>query len=567
MTQTQSLVGKIIDNYQITGVLGEGGMGVVYKARNLQLDKDVALKMMDPTLARDESFLKRFKSEAKSLARLQNPHIVSAYDFREAEEGICIIMEFVEGCTLADKIRESGPLPLELTLLIFKQILSALDHAHKAGVIHRDIKPSNILITPQNVVKVTDFGLAKIQQASGVTVTQTTGGTLYYMSPEQVRGLANVDYRGDIYSLGMTLYETLTGSLPFNKGDTQFAIQQTIVEGKIPSPGGTDRAVPKDFAKIVMKAIDKEPSRRFQSAGEMWEAMEKLERIEKPPERPRPSPGFRPTRTLIIGSLVALIAVGLFAVFRLYLAPAQATLSITTMPSGSVVSIDGKVIGRSPVKGYTVNPGTLAIRVSNPEYDTRDTSIVVTNDQELVLSILLSKSSRVLASGEVREGEIREANPRVSDRGPGRESGMQATLILRAVPRGSISVDGNTMSSTTDKPTKVDVSAGERIVEFTHPGYGSKKLTVRAKPGETSSVTCYFESSVNIVSKPVWSTILIDGKNTGMETPRALTLGPGRHKVTVRRAGYETIEGTKEVVIEPATEMKVIPIIFTLRKK
>ena len=195
----QSVIGKIVDNYQITAVLGKGGMGVVYKARNMALEKDVALKMMDASLARDESFLKRFQSEAKALAKLQNPNIVTVYDLRETELGFCIIMEYVEGTTLAAKIKQWGPLPVKMAISVFKQLLTALDHAHKVGVIHRDIKPSNIMLTEQNIVKVTDFGLAKIQQVSAATVTMGTGGTLYYMSPEQVRGLSNVDDRGDIY--------------------------------------------------------------------------------------------------------------------------------------------------------------------------------------------------------------------------------------------------------------------------------------------------------------------------------------------------------------------------------
>jgi serine/threonine protein kinase len=144
-------------------------MGIVYKARDMTLDRDVALKMMDAQLAADQNFLKRFQSEAKALAKLQNPGIVTIHALRETELGLCIVMEFVEGQTLADVIRERGPVPAGETIPLFKQILSALDHAHRAGIIHRDIKPSNVMITPEGAVKVADFGLAKIQQTSAVT--------------------------------------------------------------------------------------------------------------------------------------------------------------------------------------------------------------------------------------------------------------------------------------------------------------------------------------------------------------------------------------------------------------
>ena len=263
------IIGKVVDTYKITGVLGKGGMGIVYKAKDTTLDRDVALKMMDTALARDESFLKRFQSEAKALAKLQNPNIVSIFTLRETELGFCIAMEFVEGNTLADRIREKGAMPFENVFPIFKQLLTALDHAHEVGIIHRDIKPSNVMLTPNNIVKVTDFGLAKIQQVSGATMTLGTGGTLYYMSPEQIRGLSNVDHRGDIYSLGMTLYETLTGKVPFTDAETDFSIRQMVVEGRVPPPDKMNPALPRDLVKVVMKSIEKDPAKRYQSAGAM----------------------------------------------------------------------------------------------------------------------------------------------------------------------------------------------------------------------------------------------------------------------------------------------------------
>ena len=256
-----SLIGRTIDTYEVHSVLGQGGMGIVYLARDTTLDREVALKLMDAGLTRDESFLKRFQSEAKALAKLQNPNIVSIYALRETEEGLCIVMEYVQGNTLADQLREQGTLPIDRTIRIFRQILNAFDHAHSAGIIHRDIKPGNILLTPEDIVKVTDFGLAKIQATNQATMTMGTGGTLYYMSPEQVRGLANVDKRGDIYSLGMTLFETLTGAVPFDS-QTDFTIRQAIVEGNIPSPDTYLPSLPKGLKQVIMKSIARLPDER-----------------------------------------------------------------------------------------------------------------------------------------------------------------------------------------------------------------------------------------------------------------------------------------------------------------
>ena len=192
------IIGKVIDGYKIEKVLGQGGMGTVYLAKDTTLDRDVALKIMDTRLTGDDTFLKRFQSEARALAKLQNPHIVSIYALRETQIGLFIVMEYVDGGTLADRLEEKGALDLHTTMKMFKEILNALSHAHEAGIIHRDIKPGNIMVNQAGQVKVTDFGLAKMQeQASAVTMTVGTGGTLFYMSPEQVRGLANVDQRGD----------------------------------------------------------------------------------------------------------------------------------------------------------------------------------------------------------------------------------------------------------------------------------------------------------------------------------------------------------------------------------
>ena len=184
------MIGKIIDNYKIIDILGKGGMGVVYKAHDTELDMDVALKMMESTVARDESSVNRFRGEARALAKMKNPNIVVVHALRQTDFGLYIVMEFVDGNTLAQRIEENGPIPLKTVLEVFRQLLSALDHAHKLGIIHRDLKPSNIMLTPDGVVKVTDFGLAKVRQSSASTMTVGTGGTLYYMSPEAIEGIS-----------------------------------------------------------------------------------------------------------------------------------------------------------------------------------------------------------------------------------------------------------------------------------------------------------------------------------------------------------------------------------------
>jgi serine/threonine protein kinase len=272
------MIGKVIGKYRVESKLGEGGMGIVYKAWDTVLERPVALKMMHPALAQDEKLLHRFRSEAKALAQLEDPHIVAVYDLLESEGGLYIAMQFVEGATLAEKIRCGGALRHLEAVEILKQLLLSLKHAHGAGVIHRDIKPGNIIITPSGFVKVTDFGLAKIQHATLRTLSKITGGTLRYMPPEQLRNLADVDQRSDIYSAGMTFYEMLAGRLPFDQVEDLYLLSKLIVKGKHPPPEKYNPAAPKELSKIAMKAIAKEQQKRFQTADEMLEAVADFEK-------------------------------------------------------------------------------------------------------------------------------------------------------------------------------------------------------------------------------------------------------------------------------------------------
>jgi serine/threonine protein kinase len=571
----QGVIGKVVDSYKITKVLGKGGMGIVYKARDMTLDRDVALKMMDASLAQDESFLKRFQSEAKALAKLQNPNIVSVFALRETELGFCIVMEFVEGNTLADRIKQWGALPLKMVISIFKQMLTALDYAHKAGIIHRDIKPSNIMLTEQNVVKVTDFGLAKIQQVSAATMTIGTGGTLYYMSPEQVRGLANVDLRGDIYSLGMTLYEAVTGKVPFSEGDADFTIRQAIVEGRIPSPEKLGAGIPRELAKVIMKAIDKDPDKRYQSAGEMRDALEKLESVVEARQTPARDMATRiatadvgntSRRPLVLAGGVVVLVAGAFFLYR-YLQPPPAPLvSINTNPSGSVLFVNGDSVGVSPLRGFVLAPGEATISARLTGFKQKDTTLQANGGEVLAVSLTLEKEPlppAPISTEQEKPVTVPPVKPARTD-----VAVKTATLVLQAVPGGSVSIDGGGRVENAASPSELQVQSGNQSVTFQHPRYGSKTFRVDLQPEERRRLTCYFVSYVSILSQPVWGSIVIDGKPTDLVTPTdRYQLGPGRHTVTVTRTGYDTMEGVKEIVVEPGTEERVIPLVFNLKKR
>jgi serine/threonine protein kinase len=267
-------IGQTVDGYRIEAVLGRGGMGVVYKAEEVALSRSVAIKRIDPGRAGDETFLRRFRSEAQALARINSPYITRIHTLRKTELGPLIVMEHVEGGTLEDLLWD-GPMEERVVRPILRQMLTAFEHAHGAGVIHRDVKPSNVLLTEERDVKVTDFGLAKVlQRDTTVTPMQGAAGTLNYMSPEQVQGQDALDHRTDLYSLGMTAYEMLAGRLPFDRDSSDFAKMQAIVEEPFAPPSRFRKEAPDDLAEMVMKALAKDPDERYRDAGAMREALD-----------------------------------------------------------------------------------------------------------------------------------------------------------------------------------------------------------------------------------------------------------------------------------------------------
>jgi len=269
MIQPRLLGGR----YQLESVVGRGGMAEVYRARDIRLDRIVAIKTLRSDLARDHTFQARFRREAQSAASLNHPSIIAVYDTGEdVVDGTpvpYIVMEYVEGRTLRDVLRTERKVLPERALELTDGILRALDYSHRGGIVHRDIKPANVMLTNSGEVKVMDFGIARAMADSAATMTQTAQviGTAQYLSPEQARG-ERVDARSDIYSTGCVLYELLTGQPPFT-GDSPVAIAyQHVREDPIP-PSHIDPEIPKWADAIVLKAMAKDPFQRYQSAAEM----------------------------------------------------------------------------------------------------------------------------------------------------------------------------------------------------------------------------------------------------------------------------------------------------------
>ena len=256
-------IGESIGDYQIVGVLGAGGMGKVYKVKNLISDRIDALKILLPNLADDPELADRFIREIKVLASLNHPNIAGLRTAFRLENQLLMVMEYVEGTTL-DERTKAGPIPVADAINYITQALSALGYAHKRGVIHRDIKPANMMLTPDNVIKLMDFGIAKTKSDKKLTQTGTTMGSLFYMSAEQVQG-NELDGRSDLYSIGVSLYEMVTGSRPF-QGKSDFDIMVAQLQQVPQAPIQMMPDLPKALNDIIMISLEKDPAKRFQTA-------------------------------------------------------------------------------------------------------------------------------------------------------------------------------------------------------------------------------------------------------------------------------------------------------------
>ncbi|WP_243649429.1 Stk1 family PASTA domain-containing Ser/Thr kinase [Baia soyae] len=260
---------RLSGRYEILNRIGGGGMAVVYKAKDMSLHRNVAVKVLSESLSNDSEFIRRFSREAQAAASLSHPNIVNVYDVGQDDYTQFIVMELIEGPTLKQHIQEQGPLSVEEAAEIAIQICDGLSNAHDNGIVHRDIKPHNILLGGNGRAKVTDFGIARAASSSTITQTGSVMGSVHYFSPEQARG-GVITEKSDIYSLGVVFYEMLTGKLPFD-GDSAIGIALQHLQEPVPDPKELNADIPDNIVKILLRSMEKDPEMRYTSVRAMMQ--------------------------------------------------------------------------------------------------------------------------------------------------------------------------------------------------------------------------------------------------------------------------------------------------------
>ncbi len=565
------MIGKKFDIYTITEKRGEGGMGIFYKARDERLDRNVGLKTLHPELVSDPDFREKLEREAKSLARLNHNNIVTIYQYLISEGHHFIVMEYVEGRTVGETIADWGAYSFADAAKIVLQILDAIGYAHKNHVIHRDIKPSNILINTEGTVKVTDFGIAKLVDSAHKTRTGQGAGSLYYMSPEQIQH-GDIDGRSDIYSLGVTFFEMVTGLVPFT-AESEFGIMKQHLEEPPPPPTRFNSDLTRVQEEIILHAMAKPPAERFATAGDFAAAIRDALSFEDSATR-RPVPPKK-------------------QVGREISRPDETTLPITTEkrkdqqpPQQKEPKVKSSFVARwvlypllliaAVAVGYMIfapqpEPELPPLILEHNRDTATDSSFAVRDDT----TIIPKKDTQLV----IREEPVKPVEDKpvvVPDRKP-KPVPAAAKLTINATPFSlrevveGIWIDGKQVASVAPF-SAADLPPGLHWVRIEAGDYGSWTDTVtwngidceldffiNSNSDGRASISAIFPDGDNFAD------IYIDDSDYGFGTPHeARTLSEGPHKIEVHREGYQAVGGPRIVRIERA---KRATVTFEMRRR
>lgn len=595
----ENLIGRTVGNYQIIEEIGRGGMGVVYKALQISLNRVVALKVLPKQFTADPEFLSRFRREARAAAGLNHPNIIQIYEIDQQSGVHYFVMEYIEGTNLKTLIESQGPLPLVQAVDIAWDSCKALDFAHERGVVHRDIKPHNILISQTGETKVFDFGIARAADSAGLTTTGTSIGTPQYMSPEQARGEKEMDGRADLYSLGIVLYEMLVGRVPF-EGSTAVGTMYRHVN-EVPEPPSKHKPnVPEELDRIVMKVLEKEKEKRYQSGEEMIRDL-RLAKEHLPLGVGEPSGKEAPRRRRRRG-VIAVIA----AAFALLLGAAGVSyfglmnrydFVLETEPPGASVWEQGTLLGLTPLEmnEEEIGLGAHTLLISLPGYadevytfslkqgegidhvlplspsfgglilrsdppgarvllDLVDRGVTPKDFHQLKVgphSLALTTPGHVPWQDTVLvvDGRVDTVNPVFSP--------LPSTLFVSSLPESaSLWVDSLAVERLT--PSEVQLDPGPHLIQIAKDGFVPTETVLALDPGAVQQaiftlkereeeVTAF--GSLRVTATP-WATVYLDGKKLGTTKERKTfdRIAPGTHRVRVTSPGYPVCERTVRIL-------------------
>ena len=553
-------------NYQILNTIATGGTAVLYKAIQTSLDRPVVIKRLHAHLTSDPNFTRRFELEAKAAASLDHENIVRIIDFGSTNDNYYIVMEYIDGPSLKDVLSSRPVLGEELALLIAHEICMGLEHAHEHGIVHRDVKPANIMITNDGQVKITDFGLAKLHQSqTQQTVASTLLGTPLYMSPEQAIG-ESVDQRSDLFSLGTICYEAMTGTQPF-LGENYAAVIQSIINGNLPPPSRLRKEIGPQAEAIVMKALSREPSKRFRTAGEMARAIEahlgqeriiamrdRLKRLASGDETAPPQaagPKARRASRHAVPAALAVIAIGAALAVGILPGPSArvrswiealrtahpAAPSIEIMTAGQGEAAPGLVM--TPLEESETNEVSAAAPAKEkPPAETPAVDSVRSSapDPEQASAPVPEKPAdqtppvpppmTAPASSESREPQE-----------PAEESGF---VQISVDPPSEIVIDGRIRAVGEDLGS-LELIAGPHEVVCRHEGYKDYTETIMIKRGELSRRSIALEEIMGCISveTPRGAQMFVDGDFKGTTPLGApLSISPGTHEIELKKIGF-----------------------------
>ncbi|MDZ7360216.1 MAG: PEGA domain-containing protein [candidate division KSB1 bacterium] len=529
------MIGGKISHYEILKKIGEGGMGEVYLAEDVNLHRKVAIKVLAARYTSDADFKARFLREARATAALSHPNIVTIHEVDEEQAMYYIVMEYVDGESLKELIRRE-PLPVARVIEIARQIGDGLGAAHRAGVVHRDIKPGNILLNKAGQVKIVDFGLAKLQGATGLTRDGMSMGTPHYMSPEQIKGEAT-DHRSDIFAFGVVLSEMLTRQLPF-KGETTPVVIYAIIN-KAPEPAiKHNPAVTKGLQKIINRALEKNPKARYQQMEDCVQDLMKEKHAlllaeqatktmaigESTVKKLRREKKWRPV--LIAATALVLLALVIWFILDWRQGKSSlATLSITSAPVGAAVFLNGDSLGLTPLRAPVDKEGSISLRFRQRDYFPLDTTFAVKKGVTYNFTAALRPAARVAIMVDPSDSEVRIDGEIVE---PSQLAALQLPVGEHSISLARMGYDS--------KQERFSLQQGDNP---------SRRYALAKQPGVEPPITAL--GVVQIDSQPPDAEVVLDGRRVGSTPYQGKNLKPGRYTILVSKDGFETYSGSIEI--------------------